>query len=98
MVLCSQMVSPGREVSIVDGLGFVKGLALPHWAPGSNRGWPVPDGLDLWGLPECGGVVLVDDIAHAVGQGEPALRHDGKWQPIPGESTGARPRPHNSNK
>jgi peptidase E len=98
MVLCSQMASPGREVSIVDGLGFVKGLALPHWAPGSNRGWPVPDGLDLWGLPECGGVVLVDDIAHAVGQGEPALRHDGKWQPIPGESTGARPRPHNSNK
>ena len=88
MVLCSQMVQPGREVDIVDGLGLVRGLALPHWAPGSNRGWPVPDDLDLWGLPECGGVVLVDGTPHAVGRGEPALRHDGKWQPIPGEAHG----------
>jgi len=97
MVLCSRMVCPGRpgpevqSVDIVDGLGLVRGLALPHWTPGSDRGWPVPDDLDLWGLPECGGVVLIDGTAYAVGRGEPALRRDGKWQPIPREPTGVRP-------
>jgi len=91
MVLCSRMVRPSRGVDIVDGLGLVRGLALPHWASGSDRGWPVPDGLDLWGLPECGGVVVIDGTASAVGRGEPALRRDGKWQPIPWRSTGVRP-------
>jgi hypothetical protein len=83
MVLCTRMVQPGGRADIVDGLGLVDGLALPHWSAGSDRGWPVPDDLDLWGLPECGGVVIVDGTVRAVGQGEPAHRHEGSWQPFP---------------
>jgi peptidase E len=88
MVLCSRMVRPGRQAEIVDGLKLVRGLALPHWTPNSDRGWPVPDDLDLWGLPECGGVVLIDGVAHAVGRGRPAVRSDGRWNPIQRRSTG----------
>lgn len=89
MVLCRRMVRPGGSADateVVDGLGLVEGLALPHWSPGSDRGWPVPDDLELWGLPECGGVVIAGDGAdrsvRAVGLGEPAVRRDGKWRPI----------------
>ena len=85
MVLCARMVLPGRRVQLVDGLGLVSGLALPHWSLGSDRGWPVPEDLDLWGLPECGGVVLTGGIARAVGRGEPAYRRAGRWQLIPRE-------------
>jgi peptidase E len=88
MVLCSRMVRPGRKAEIVDGLRLVRGLALPHWTPDADRGWPVPDDLDLWGLPECGGVALVDGTAHAVGRGRPAVRSDGRWKPIQRTSTG----------
>ncbi|MFT6764206.1 MAG: hypothetical protein ACJAXA_002872 [Candidatus Aldehydirespiratoraceae bacterium] len=83
MVLCRQMVRPGRQADVADGLGLVGGLALPHWIAGSDRDWPVPDDLDLWGLPECGGVVILDEAVRAVGEGEPARRHDNTWQPIP---------------
>ena len=89
MVLCSRMVRPGgsdETTDVVDGLGLVEGLALPHWSPGSDRGWPVPDEVTLWGLPECGGVIIERDgadwSASAVGQGEPAVRRDGTWQPV----------------
>ncbi len=82
MVLCSRMVQPGRKAEIVDGLRLVRGLALPHWTPDSDRGWPIPADLDLWGLPECGGVVLIDGAAYAVGQGRPAVRSDGRWKLI----------------
>jgi hypothetical protein len=92
MVLCSHMVRPSRQADIIDGLGLVTGLALPHWTPDSQRGWPVPDDLDLWGLPECGGVVLIDGIAHSVGRGKPAIRRDGRWHPVPGKSTGIQPK------
>lgn len=91
MVLCSHMVRPGRQADIIDGLGLVMGLALPHWTPNTRRGWPVPDDLDLWGLPECGGVVLIDGIAHSVGRGKPSIRRNGKWHPVRGESTGTQP-------
>lgn len=81
MVLCARMVQPGRQAEVVPGLGLVDGLALPHWTAGSDRGWPIPDDLDLWGLPESSGVLLVDGVARAVGQGEPAIRQDGEWRP-----------------
>jgi hypothetical protein len=79
MVLCARMVQPGAPAEVVDGLGLLSGLALPHWSAGSDRGWPVREDLDLWGLPECGGVVVVDGEAWAIGQGEPARRRDGEW-------------------
>ena len=89
MVLCTRMVRPGGRADapkVVDGLGLVEGLALPHWTSGGDRGWPVPDDVELWGLPECGGVVIDDGgtrrIVRAVGQGEPAVRRDGAWQPV----------------
>ncbi len=87
MVLCSRMVRPNGRAEVIDGLGFVDGLALPHWTPGSDRGWPVPDDLDLWGLPECGGVIVEGDPgsrrARAVGKNEPAVRRNGSWRPVP---------------
>jgi hypothetical protein len=83
MVLCARMVQPSGRAEVVDGIGLVDGLALPHWSAGSDRGWPVPDDLDLWGLPECGGVVIVDGAVRAVGQGEPARRQDRAWRPVP---------------
>jgi Peptidase family S51 len=82
MVLCTRMVQPGGRAEVIDGLGLVDGLALPHWSPGSDRGWPVSDDLDLWGLPECGGVVIVDGLPRAVGQGEPAHRRGGEWRAV----------------
>lgn len=94
MVLCARMVRPGGGVDVVDGLGLVDGLALPHWSPGSDRGWPVPDDVDLWGLPECGGVIIDRDRpeygVRAVGQGEPSRRHDGSWQRVPRGTDGPR--------
>ena len=81
MVLCAHMVRPDSDGSIVDGLGLVDGLALPHWEPGPNR-WDVPD-ITLWGLPECGGALFDADGVVAVGQGEPAVRRDGIWTPLP---------------
>ncbi len=87
MVLCARMVLPGGGAAVVDGLGLVDGLALPHWTPDSDRGWPVPDDVDLWGLPECGGVIIDRDrsehAVRAVGQGEPSRRHGGTWEPVP---------------
>lgn len=94
MVLCTRMVRPGGGADVVDGLGLVEGLALPHWSPGSDRGWPVPDGVDLWGLPECGGVIIPSDRSphgvRAVGQGEPSRRHHGSWERVPRGSNGTR--------
>ncbi|MGB3735177.1 MAG: Type 1 glutamine amidotransferase-like domain-containing protein [Ilumatobacter sp.] len=86
MVLCERMVRPGGSNGgdVVDGLGLASGLALPHWSPGSDRTWPIPDDLDLWGLPECGGVVI-DGGANpvAVGHGEPSCRFRGVWKQLP---------------
>lgn len=81
MVLCAHMVRPDRGAEVVDGMGLVEGLALPHWEPGPNR-WEVPE-ITLWGLPECGGAVIDADGVTAVGHGEPAVRRDGNWQALP---------------
>lgn len=86
MVLCKQMVRPsGPEgADVIDGLGLVPGLALPHWARGGIRSWPIPDDLDLWGLPECGGVIIEEDADPiAVGHGDPSRRLAGAWNQLP---------------
>lgn len=81
MVMCAHMVRPDRG-DVVAGLGVVDGLALPHWKPGSDRGWAVPDDVPLWGLPECGGVVISGASVRAVGEGHAARKLDGVWTPV----------------
>ena len=84
MVVCSHMANPDRG-GIVSGLGLVSGLAIPHWSPGSERRWSLPQsgpGSLLWGLPECGGVLIDGATMVAVGQGAPAVRIGGDWVPV----------------
>lgn len=81
MVLCERLVVPDRGAQIVDGLGFVPGLALPHWSPTGGPRWHV-DVEPLWGLPECGGVLIEDGRVVAAGQGAPSLAVGGSWAPI----------------
>ena len=93
MVLCSRMANPERG-GIVDGLDLVPGLAVAHWSPGSERRWALPEsgpGSMLWGLPECGGVLIDRDTMVAVGQGAPAVRVNGVWNPV--SRTDAQPFP-----
>jgi hypothetical protein len=81
MVLCSHTARPDLG-DVVDGLGLVDGLALPHWNAAETSRWFVPD-VALWGLPECGGVIIEHGTARGVGTGL-ASRNDGAgWQPIP---------------
>ena len=90
MVLCARTAVPGAGTT-ADGLGLVPGLAVPHWTPGSERRWSLPDAV-LWGLPECGGVLIDRDGVIGVGQGSASIRLAGTWsvvdrsapQPIPG--------------
>ncbi len=87
MVLCDYTVLPDqrtrRRTTVTHGLALVEGLALPHWEPGPLR-WPLPDEVALWGLPECGGVVITDDgTTEAVGHGIPSFRPPGgDWVPV----------------
>lgn len=90
MVLCTRTVRPDHDSGIADGLGFVDGIAVPHWTPGSERRWSLPDGL-VWGLPECGGVIIDGDRMTAVGQGDPSVRVDGTWHPVARSGTDAVP-------
>lgn len=81
MVMCSHMARPDRR-DVVAGLDLVDGLALPHWSAGTAPRWSVP-GVRLWGLPECGGVIIADGVARSVGAGHASI-HDGTaWQPVP---------------
>ena len=67
MLLCSHTVLPDRKGQpVVDGLGVLpRSLVLPHWSGRSS--WlsgvskAVPEGTRLLGLPECSGLVIVDD-------------------------------------
>lgn len=79
MVMCARTATPDRSEDTANGLGLVAGLAIPHWSPGSERRWPTSESL-LWGLPECGGVLIEDDQMSAVGHGEPSVRVDGTWR------------------
>ena len=81
MVMCSHVVRPDRG-DVVDGLDLVDGLALPHWSPGADPRWSVPD-VSLWGLPECGGVIVDGGTIRGVGAGMASLHHGDGWQPIP---------------
>jgi hypothetical protein len=93
MVLCARTVVPGRAATS-PGLGLAPGLAVPHWSPGAERRWPLdgPDVPDLiWGLPECGGVVLGPDGMRAVGKGEPVVRTAGQWVPVVRDAAGPVP-------
>ncbi|MEM9606237.1 MAG: Type 1 glutamine amidotransferase-like domain-containing protein [Actinomycetota bacterium] len=82
MVLCARTALPDRGGTTGAGLGLVPGLALPHWSPGSDRRWSVGDGL-LWGLPECGGVLVDGDDVSAVGQGRASVRTGDVWRELP---------------
>lgn len=81
MVLCQRTVVPGRRGTTTAGLGLVPGVAVPHWTPGSERRWPLPDTL-VWGLPECGGVLIDGGGVIAVGQGAASIRAAGSWSVV----------------
>ncbi|MEM1334136.1 MAG: Type 1 glutamine amidotransferase-like domain-containing protein, partial [Actinomycetota bacterium] len=85
MVLCEQTAMPERRLrrgpSTRPALGLVEGLAIPHWSPEGST-WKVPDDLTLWGLPECGGVIVERHGVVAVGEGTPSRRISGQWQPV----------------
>lgn len=89
MVLCAELKVP-RTGDTRPGLALVPGRAVVHWDGREVRG-ATPD-APLWGLPECGGVLVGDDGVRAVGQGQPsvatgtgwtALPRD-RWVPVPG--------------
>ena len=81
MVLCSRMARPDRG-DVVDGIGLVDGLALPHWSITVDPRWTEPD-VTLWGLPECGGVIIERGAVRAVGAGAASVNDGGGWQSIP---------------
>jgi cyanophycinase-like exopeptidase len=81
MVLCAETATPDRTAGLAAGLGLVPGVAIPHWSPGSERRWSLPDSL-LWGLPECGGVLIDEDSMIAVGQGAASVRARGSWRAV----------------
>jgi hypothetical protein len=83
MVLCARTVLPDRGREVVDGLAVVPGLALPHWSGTDRFGLDLPAGTVRWGLPECGGVLVVDGAVRAIGAGEPVLLVDGTTHPLP---------------
>lgn len=81
MVLCDQTATPDRSGGLAPGLGLVPGVAIPHWSPGSERRWSLPD-TALWGLPECGGVLIDGTSMIGVGQGNASIRVAGSWTAI----------------
>ena len=85
MVMCTRTAIPDRRAGagngIADGLGLVAGMAVPHWSPGFESRWEIPEST-VWGLPECGGVVLQDDRMSAVGQGTPSIRISDAWHAV----------------
>lgn len=82
MVLCTSTATPDRSADRAAGLGLVDGMAIPHWSPGSERRWALPD-TQLWGLPECGGALIDGHTTVAVGRGAAAVRIDGTWSTLP---------------
>lgn len=83
MVLCEQLWRADGDGGLAPGLGLVPGLALPHHRPGREDRAGTPPALPLWGLPECGGVLVTDDGVVAAGAGEPVLVIDGVASPLP---------------
>ena len=91
MVLCAQTATPDRSGGLAAGLGLVPGVAIPHWSPGSERRWSLPDTV-RWGLPECGGVLIDGGSMIAVGQGEASVHVAGSWHTI--DRVDPEPLPH----
>ena len=91
MVLCARTWLADSDGTLADGLGLVPGLALPHHEPGREGRAGTPPGLPLWGLPECGGVLVDDDGVVAAGAGTPVLVVDGDVEELP--RTAPRPVP-----
>lgn len=89
MVLCDRVWLADDSGDHADGLGLVPGMALPHHQPGREGRAGAPPDLPLWGLPECGGVVVTDDGVRAAGAGEPVLVTGGEATPLPRDA----PRP-----
>ena len=89
MVLCARTWMADTDRSVVDGLGLVPGLALPHHEPGREGRAGTPAELPVWGLPECGGIIIDDDGVVAAGAGTPVLVEDGEVHELPRDT----PRP-----
>ena len=89
MVLCERTWLADTDGSVVDGLGLVPGLALPHHEPGREDRAGTPPEVPVWGLPECGGVIIEDAGVVAAGAGTPVLVEEGEVRELPRE----RPRP-----
>ncbi len=81
MVLCERSAVSGGA-TMAAGLGLVPGAAIPHWTPGSQRRWTVPDTVPLWGLPECGGVLIDHTGMIGVGQGAASVCLAGTWSVV----------------
>ena len=73
MLLCTWTVLPEGNPRVAAGLGVVrKALVLPHWS-GKRAGWlravaaGVPEDVDLFGIPECSGVLVAGETLTAMG-------------------------------
>jgi hypothetical protein len=91
MVLCERTWLADGDGTVVDGLGLVPGLALPHHEPGRADRTGEPDLVPRWGLPECGGVLVDGDGVRAAGAGEAVLLLAGETTTLPRDV--ARPLP-----
>lgn len=92
MVLCAVVMLPGNGTT-APGLGLLPGAVLPHYP--SSRAWrdALAGRTPLWGLPECGGVVVDGGEARAAGAaGVTIVSADGETALAPG-STWALPDP-----
>lgn len=82
MVLCARTWLADGDRSTAAGLGLVPGIALPHHEPGREGRAGTPPELPVWGLPECGGVIIGDDGVVAAGAGVPVLVTDGEVEEL----------------
>jgi len=83
MVLCAMTWRADSDGGLTEGLDLVPGLALPHHEPGREQRAGTPLELPLWGLPECGGVIIDDSGVVAAGAGTPVLVLDGTIHELP---------------
>ena len=89
MVLGSWTVLPDRRgaagPAVVEGLGLVDALVIPHWSGGSSRAdWlrAVPDGITVLGLPEESGVLVRGRSLTSLGQAPTALVNEERDLPL----------------
>lgn len=80
MVLCARTMIPGG--GLTAGLGFVPGVAIPHFDGSNWWNLDLAPGLPRWGLPECGGIFYRDGAAEAVGSAGAQVLIDGHVTPV----------------